>query len=292
MGHTPSPLRYPGGKIRLANFMKQIMVENDLLNGEYVEPYAGGAGIAWSLLFDSYVSVVHINDINKSLSAFWNSVFNETESLCQLIQDTPVTIQSWHKQKSIQKDPSKASTLELGFSTFFLNRTNRSGIILGGIIGGKDQDGVYKLDARYNKEKLIRRIEKIASYKNKVRLYNSDALDFISSILPTIPERSLIYLDPPYYKKGANLYEDHYKHNDHVAIARSIQNITQNWIISYDNTPEIQSIYDGYEKVIYELSYSTAKRYSGAEVIFFSPKLSISKNQSPLLFDEPQQATL
>jgi DNA adenine methylase len=285
---TPSPLRYPGGKIRLANFIKQIMVDNNLIGGEYVEAYAGGAGIAWSLLFDDYVTKIHINDINKSISAFWYSVFHETESLCQLIRDTPITLQSWNKQKAIQKDSSNSTKLELGFSTFFLNRTNRSGIIGGGIIGGKGQDGFYKLDARYKTAISIKKIEKIATYKNKVKLYNLDAIKLINKIIPTIPQQSLIYLDPPYYNKGAELYENHYDHDGHLAIARTLSNIHHKWVISYDNVSQIQAMYKGYRKLVYQLKYSTATSRTGSEIIFFAPNLIVPKKQSPLLFDKPQ----
>jgi len=286
--NTPSPFRYPGGKIRLANFIKQIIIDNDLVGGDYIEAYAGGASIAWSLLFDDYVNRVHINDINKSISAFWYSVFYETEALCRLIQDTPVTVQSWKKQKAIQKDSSNSSKLELGFSTLFLNRTNRSGIIGGGMIGGINQDGLYKLSARYKKVELISKIEKIAGYKSKVRLYSIDALQLIKNVIPTISQRSIMYLDPPYYSKGAELYENHYDHDGHVAVANTLKTIKQNWIISYDNVSKIRAMYKGYKRIVYKLSYSALKQYSGAEVIFFSPKLSIHKNQSPLLFDKPK----
>lgn len=292
MGYTTSPLRYPGGKTRLSNFIKQIILDNDLLDGDYVEVYAGGAGIAWSLLFDGYVDTVHINDINKAVFSFWFSVFNQTDDLCRLIKDTPVTMETWHQQKSIQSNSANSSSLELGFSTFFLNRTNRSGIIWAGVIGGKNQEGNYKLDARYNKANLIGRIEKIALYRNHVNIYALDAIKFIKSVLPNISERSLLYLDPPYYQKGAGLYEHHYVHDDHVAVAKAMLDVKQKWIISYDNTPEVQGIYNGYKNTIYQISYSTAKRYSGSEIIFFSPNMNILNHESPLLFKEPQKREL
>lgn len=289
MGFTTSPLRYPGGKTRLSNFIKQTIIDNGLLGGHYVETYAGGAGVAWSLLFDGYVEKVHINDLNTSVYAFWETVFNDTDALCKLIKDTPVTMQTWQEQKNIQTNPGIFSRLELGFSTFFLNRTNRSGIIWGGVIGGKNQDSEYKLDARYNKAALIKRVQKIALHKEKVHLYNLDALIFTTNLLPTIPEKSLVYFDPPYYKKGAKLYENHYKHEDHISIAKAIKEIKQKWIVSYDNVQEIQSIYDGYKKVTYDLSYSTANRYSGSEVVFFSNNITVPKSQSPLLYAKPKR---
>ena len=225
-----SPLRYPGGKAQLANFVKLIYRQNNLLDGHYVEPYAGGASVALALLFHEDASEIHITDLSKSVYAFWHSVLNETESLCDLIRDTAVTVEEWNRQKEIQGQVETAPLLELGFSTFFLNRTNRSGIINGGIIGGKDQDGEWKIDARFNKATLIARIKKIARYRRRINLYNKDASDFLRVILPTLPVTTLVNLDPPYFVKGQGLYEDYYQPEDHADVARLVSQITQPWI--------------------------------------------------------------
>lgn len=277
-----SPLRYPGGKGMLANFTKLVVSQNDLLDGHYVEVYAGGAGIAWTLLFDEYVQHVHINDISKSVYAFWKSVLEYTDELCKLIQDTPVTMDVWNRQKEVQSKLDGHSILDLGFSTFFLNRTNRSGILKGGVIGGKGQLGKWKIDARFNKRDLIARIQRIARYSGRINVYNCDASDFIRDNVSKLPKRSLVYLDPPYYVKGEGLYEDHYTHEDHVRIAKLVvSRIKQPWIVSYDNTPQITEIYSGFRNIKYDLSYSAQERYSGSEIIFFSRELKIPTVNNP-----------
>lgn len=277
-----SPLRYPGGKGMLTNFMKLVVSHNDLLDGHYGEIYAGGAGIAWPLLFEEYVRHVHINDLNKPVFAFWKCVLEKTDELCGFIHDTPVTIKEWIRQKAIQADPENHSWLELGFSTFFLNRTNRSGIINGGVIGGKAQNGKWKLSARFNKADLIARIQCIARYTKRISIYNHDAANFIRHILPFLPGKALVYLDPPYYVKGQGLYEDHYLHEDHAKIARLVsKRIKQLWIVSYDNTPEIVRLYGNYRNMRYDLSYSAQGRYSGSEIMFFSNNLAIPQVSDP-----------
>jgi DNA adenine methylase len=157
-----TPLRYPGGKGKLTGYIKLILNQNNLVGGHYVEPYAGGAGIALALLLDKYVSRIHLNDLNPAVHTFWRIVLDEPDALCKLISITDVTIEEWHKQKAIFADPKNHSPLEIAFSTFFLNRTNRSGIILGGVIGGKNQGGTWKLNARFNKPELIDRIDRVA----------------------------------------------------------------------------------------------------------------------------------
>ena len=277
-----TPLRYPGGKGKLTPYLKLILEQNDLLDGHYVEPYAGGAGIALNLLVEGYASCIHLNDLNTSVFAFWHSVINHSEELCKNICDVKITIDEWNKQKSVLKDPSNHSLVEIGFSTFFLNRTNRSGILLGGVIGGKNQEGIWKLDARFNKEDLIRRIEKIALLRNHISLYNLDATEVIQTVLPTLPQKTLVYLDPPYYVKGQGLYQNHYQHNDHLIIANLVKDkIKRPWIVSYDHTTEIDGMYTGCRKITYGINYSAQNRYEGAEVMFFSDNLILPDVRNP-----------
>jgi len=278
-----TPLRYPGGKGKLSNFIKLVLGENGLIDGHYIEPYAGGAGIAFDILFLEYVRHIHINDISLPLYAFWHSVLNDTESLLKLIVDTPVTVKQWQCQKEVQSHPENHTLLELGFSTFFLNRTNRSGILSGGIIGGKQQTGEWKIDARYNKTELIHRITRIARQRERISLYRMDALDFIDNILPDIQHKALVYIDPPYFHKGQDLYENHYQPQDHAEVARRITTrITQKWIVSYDNTVEIRTLYDGYEQLVYGIRYSAAERYEGSETMIFCPNLIVPSVGNPV----------
>jgi DNA adenine methylase len=275
-----SPLRYPGGKGKLANFLKLLFLHNNLLGYAYVETYAGGASVALSLLYEEYASHIHINDLNRSIYAFWSTVLNDTDNLCRLIQDTEVTIEQWHRQKSVQQDAS-ANTLDLAFSTFFLNRTNRSGIINAGVIGGKAQSGIWKLDARYHKKDLIKRVEKVARHRSRITLTQHDAAHYIRNVMATLPLNALAYLDPPYYVKGEGLYEHFYQHENHVEIAKLISTVRQPYVISYDAAPQIDRLYRGYSKLSYDIHYSAGEKNLGAEIMFFSPTLRCPPVDSP-----------
>ena len=265
----------------MAGFMKLVVRQNKLFDGQYAEVYAGGAAIAWSLLFGEYVQDVHINDLNGSIYAFWRSVFDHTDELCGLIESADVSMQEWHRQREVQATSATRSLLEVGFSTFFLNRTNRSGILEGGVIGGKEQTGKWKLDARFNKADLVARIRRIARYRDRVHTYRTDAADFIREQLPRLPQDTLVYLDPPYYQKGAELYEDHYNANDHSRIAGLVANIGQPWIVSYDAVPEVNRLYGHFRFLEYKVSYSAQNRYAGAEVMFFGPSVQVPKIKDP-----------
>lgn len=275
-----SPLRYPGGKGRLSNFLADVVRLNGLVDGHYAEPYAGGASIAIALLFLELVERVHINDINSAVHAFWQAVLNQTDALCRMIHETPVDMDQWRRQRAVQDDPD-APPLAVAFSTFFLNRANRSGIIRGGVIGGKGQTGNWKIDARYNKAELTRRIQKIAKYGKRIALYNQDASAFLQRTLPKLPDRTLVYLDPPYWVKGKGLYEDHYTPEDHAEIARIVRLIRQSWVVSYDNVPEIRALYAGLRHETFGLHYSAHDRYRGTEVMVFRDGLIVPDEIRP-----------
>lgn len=274
-----TPLRYPGGKGKLAAFIKRLISTNRLQDGEYIEPFAGGAAVGLELLCHEYVSRIHINDISRPLYAFWNSVLERTDELCRLIRDTPRTVEAWDVQKQIFNAEANHDLLTVGFATFFLNRTNRSGILNGGIIGGRDQTGPWKIDARYNADELVYRIEYIARLKKKISLTRIDAAKFVKAGIKTWPAKSLIYCDPPYYVKGRDLYYHFYEHEDHEHIASLMkeQVVEQRWIVSYDNVSEIRELYEGCPRVIYGIGYSARNVREGSEAMFFSENLSVPK---------------
>ena len=282
-----SPLRYPGGKNKLSAFIVKICIDNNI-NGHYVEPYSGGASVALFLLLEGFVNKITINDKDRAIYAFWYCVLNKTKDLCDKIERTEITIAEWRKQKEIQTKKEKADLLELGFSTFFLNRTNRSGIINGGMIGGVEQNGDYLIDCRFNKEELIQRIKKIASRKKDIRLYKKDALKLIEKIQKEALDTNIIfYFDPPYFDKGSSLYMNHYKDKNHKLVSEKIKNITNiNWIVSYDNVPEIKELYFDCNRKEYSFKHTAYNARLGQEILFFSPTLKQPdiENWNPVFF--------
>ena len=266
-----SPLRYPGGKNRLSSFISQICVDNQI-NGHYIEPFAGGASVALYLLLENKVNKITINDVDKSIYAFWYSVLHNSKKLCKLIEKTPITVKEWKKQKEIQRNKKNHSLLKLGFSTLFLNRTNFSGIIKGGPIGGLNQKGKYKICCRFNKEEVIKKIKRIANEKNRINLFNLDAIDLINKIqIEQGTPNTIFYFDPPYYLKGSTLYLNFYKDKDHKRLSRAIKKIKNSyWIVSYDNTKEINKIYSWVKKkMFFSLTHFAHKPKDGNEVLFF-----------------------
>ena len=256
--------------------MKAIVRANALSDGRYVEPYAGGAAVAWALLITGVVRRVSINDISLPIYAFWHSVLNATDELCRLIQDRPLTVEEWDKQKNVFRRSDQVDYLSLGFSFFFLNRTNRSGILNGGVIGGRNQNGKWKIDARFNRSDLIYRIKKIASLRSRIELTKLDAVEFIKNNSNRFVDKTLLYIDPPYFEKGRFLYYDAYKSDDHSTVAGAVRGLKGlKWVVSYDDVRPIHDLYAKSPWLQYTLSYSARNITRGREVMFFSPKLVV-----------------
>jgi Site-specific DNA methylase len=270
---TSSPLRYPGGKSSLFELTSTIMRTNGLERGHYAEPFAGGCGLALSLLYAGLVAEIHINDLDPAIWSFWNSVLNDTDALIAKVAETPVTIEEWHHQRDIHRGQNTRDTLALGFSTFFLNRTNRSGIIKGGgVIGGLNQSGNYKIDCRYNVDDLVKRIRRISVYKDRIHLTNEDAVHFLKNC-SNLPNNSLLFIDPPYFKKGPGLYTSSYKPDDHAGLSDVVLRLKSPWIVTYDDVPQIRELYASREQYCFDLYYSLQQKRTGTELLVTSPGL-------------------
>lgn len=272
-GRYHSPLRYPGGKGKVANYFKVLLMENDLLGIDYVEPYAGGASVALSLLYEDYVGHIHINDLNAGVHAFWHAALHQTGELCRRIETTQVTMDEWRRQRDVYR-AGAADPLDLAFAVFFLNRTNRSGIIAGGVIGGQQQTGAWKLDARYNTTELVKRIRKIGRHRDRITLTHLDAAALLEQGV-TSADDVFFYLDPPYFVKGEGLYDNFYAAEDHQAVATAVLALEHPWVVSYDAAPEIIQMYGAARSIRYRLSYSAHERQAGSEVMFYSDDLGI-----------------
>lgn len=287
-----SPLRYPGGKSLMTNFFVSLFRENGLQNIAYAEPYAGGAGAAINLLMQNVVGDIFINDANIGIFSFWDSLINDSEHFIQTIKNIPVTITEWHRQRAILKSSVEPS-FELGVAVFFLSRTNRSGVINGGAIGGATEErqklAKYKIDCRFNKKDLLQRLRAISERSAHIRVSNMDALDFLRALDYNV----FVYLDPPYYAKGKCLYMNHYTDEDHRNLAKFLQNSAHfRWILSYDDVPQIRELYSSLELYRFPLKYTVEMKRIGYELlthsqnIIFPESLQIKRPQSGIIHIE------
>jgi DNA adenine methylase len=274
MPTTYTPLRYPGGKSKLGPFLAQVFTANKLIDGLYAEPYAGGAGAGLFLVFRGYATRFLLNDIDRGVVSFWRAVLNHNERFASLIEKVPLTVAEWDRQKDAYA--TERQGFNLGFAFFYLNRTNRSGIMNAGIIGGRKQASEWGIDARFTREDLARRVRALAAFRRNISVSRLDALDFLQGIASERrSRRTLVYLDPPYFRKGQDLYTNFYTPADHAAIADRLAGFRLPWLLTYDDCPEIRKLYRRLRVYESEVTYSAREKTRGREIVVLAPYLKL-----------------
>lgn len=283
MPYTYTPLRYPGGKNALAGYLREVMKANGLRYPNYVEPYCGGSGAALNLLFSEVVSDIYLNDIDPAIYSFWRFCLKDPEALCDRIASARFTIEEWISQRRRLRQRGVRSSVGRAFAALYLNRVNRSGILRGGIIGGRQQNGKWKMDARFNKEDLIAKVRQIARHRHRIHVSRMDAATFLRRMAATLPGKTFVYLDPPYVQKGQSLYTNHYDEDDHAEIAKILRSeLKHPWVVSYDKCAVVQRLYRGLQQVTYTLNYSAHHdNRKGSEMIVFGPDVKAPAHLNP-----------
>ena len=262
-----SPLRYPGGKSAMAGLLNRVRVANQLRDRDFAEPYAGGAGAALTLLFRGEAPAIHINDADEAVSDIWWAVLERIEQFSEMIYTAPLTLDEWLRQRAIYRDPGSASRLERAFAAFYLNRCNHSGIIRnGGPIGGIEQTGKWRLDARFNREGLVKRCQRVARQRSRIHLSALDGMEFLQGLAGT---GTFFFIDPPYFGKGPTLYLNALDPPYHAALARALRTVNDSpWVLTYDNCPEVRVLYEDWAAIrSYSLRYSASLRRRGGELM-------------------------
>jgi DNA adenine methylase len=270
-----SPLRYPGGKARIASFATEILASQSPRPRRYAEPFAGGAGSALTLLVGDHVDFIHINDLNPGIAAFWRCVFNQTKRLIKRIEDTEVSLDTWYRAREIYGNPRRHGDLELGFATFFLNRCNRSGILNARPIGGLQQMGRWKIDARFNRDNLAERIAYIGSYRRRVELTELDARHFLAGLSPHRRD-VLVYVDPPYLGQGDDLYLDRLSAEDHHDLATKLQRSKLKWFLTYDADDRVTNeLYVNFRCAEFDIKHTAQLNHMGTEFVVFADTIAV-----------------
>ncbi len=265
-------MRYPGGKARLAPWMAWSFRQNGIRRPVFVEAYAGGAGASIYLLANNYVSRIEINDIDPAVAAFWRSAIYRSADFANRIERIPVTLEERDRQREVLKDANRYSDFDLGFAAWYLNRVNYSGIIRGGggAIGGRRQTGAYKLDARFKKSSLIRTILALGQRSSQIRVHQLDALDFLEQVIPEGAQNFCVFLDPPYFHKSEDLYQNCFDLEDHRKVSETVRQLGIPWIMTYDRCSEIADLYRGLKHHEFSVTtYAGLKRGESDEILIY-----------------------
>ncbi len=270
-----SPLRYPGGKARFTPFIKGLIRAQKPRPTVYAEPFAGGAGAALQLLVDEVVESIRINDLSPGIAAMWRAVFQQADAFARRIETEPVTLEAWHQHRDVYLNPGGRDDLTLGFSTFFLNRCNRSGILTARPIGGLNQDGNWKIDARYTRTELAGRIRYLGQFRRRVRLSQLDARDFIRD-LEADADKVLLYIDPPYIGPGDQLYLDKLSFEDHRELAGLLLDTELRWFLTYDVDERItDDLYPNLRCAQFNIKHTAQTQHIGTEYAVFGDEIKV-----------------
>lgn len=268
-----SPLRYPGGKAALAGFFGQIISRLGIQSATYVEPYAGGAGAAMALLRQNMVERLVINDVDPAVYCFWLSVTSQPGPFAAKIADAPLNVEEWRHQKEIYRAADESDPLALGFAFFYLNRTNRSGILNAGPIGGVKQDGNYKIDARFNRAQLAQRVAAIGDLASRITVLGMDGMSVVQRYV--VDPAAFVYIDPPYVEMGGSLYLNAFTHRDHADLAEELDRQPDgNWVVTYDPSDFIRRLYQQHDLREYQLSYSARRTGRTSELMITSTSVA------------------
>ena len=284
-----NPLRYPGAKSKLYEYVRDLLGQENLHNCTFIEPFAGSCALSLKLLENGDIGHAIVNERDPLIYSFWVSVFEHTDELIDLIENTPITLDQWYHYADYRKPENLfgKTIVEKGFAGLFLNRTNFSGILNANPLGGKAQSSQYTIDCRFNREKLTTSVRQLSLFADKITVCNQDALDFMKHRLKNRkPNSFFVYIDPPYYKAGPELYRYYYTYDDHRALANYIKPKAFPWLISYDDAPEIHELYETSTFVDLHMDYSVHTSRKGSELLISNLEIP------PLVQEERQQIIL
>lgn len=262
-----TPFRYPGSKSSFTNVVKKIITYNRLENSVLIEPYAGSAAVTLALISEGICSKAIIGERDPLLYSFWKVVFSNPKTLIERVKKSNIDLQTWQSLQPLLRvdNPKDHDLNELAFAALFLNRTNFSGVMHAGPIGGKSQTSAYKIDCRFNKADLIQRIIGINKLKSRIKVKFGDALKLIEKSKNI--ENSIFYIDPPYFLQGPKLYRHNYNTTQHMELAAVLNECKFNWILSYDSHSVIRNLYENQSHVLTPFQYSTRKPKSENELL-------------------------
>lgn len=266
----------------MSGLLREIRRVNACGDLEIAEPFAGGAGASLGLLFLEEAPAIHINDADPAIRDFWWALLNRANTFIQEIDRVAVDMPEWLRQRDIYRSPQTRSRFRRGFSAFYLNRCNRSGIVMnGGPIGGVHQVGKWKIDARFNRDDLKRRCGKVAEYAERIHLSSDDGIALIKRLRK---EQVFFFIDPPYYDKGSTLYLNGLTPEYHKELAAQLHEMSEEpWVLTYDDCPEIRAMYQDWATVRpFSLRYTAAARRNGKEIMITPRWMRLPQHQNSM----------
>lgn len=269
-----SPLRYPGGKATMASWLGEMFSRQlGYMDVEvWLEPFAGGAGAALTLLDRDAVPEAWIVDANPAIAAFWQTVTGDGDALAARIERTTPTLGLYARSQGLLAEPDGADRFELGYAAFIVNRCSRSGII------APRSGAMSDIGARFNAAELADRIRHVASFGSRLRVIHGDGIGFIEDLngAAGIEDEVLAFCDPPYLREGNRLYRVGMDGDMHQRLADALHATPARWLLTYDNEPAVTDLlYPDHRVIAYDIRNNANRARIAREYAVLSHNLDV-----------------
>lgn len=296
--------RYPGGKSKLKKVISKHLSIYASENGlEYREPFFGGGsiGIEFLSMFSNRRRKIWINDKDSGIAALWTSVIRYPDLLKTMVIEFIPSVEAFYQYRDIltsisENLSSEQEIAKYGFMKLAVHQISYSGLGTksGGPLGGKKQGGKYKIDCRWSPEYICGKIDFLHRLLNEADVRGNQCanLDFMDLIKDQ--ERAILYLDPPYYEKGNDLYQYGFLESDHVRMANALRETNHAWLLSYDDCQEVRDLYDWavVERLDVNYSITANKDNDGGRSSRTKPELLIYPEKHASLLKYEQETKL
>lgn len=235
---------YIGGKSYVVAWLDSFI---DYNKKTYVELFAGGANLLW---YKKPHRIEIINDVYDNIVNFYIQLKTNYKALQNILTDIPYsrTLRNNIRQQGYSKD-----ALTRAAEWYYLQQSS---------FGGQESGGFAISYIKSKTETIQNRLKDFKWYSDRLRYVHIENKSY-SDILESIKNNSdiFIYADPPYIvRNDRSTYVHDFKIEDHINLAKQLNQMKCKVMLSYYLTPELKKFYSNWNIVIKEVYLSSKKQ--------------------------------
>lgn len=230
-----SPFRYPGGKTWLVPYVRQWLKSSEYHPFEFAEPFAGGAIVGLSMLFEQLARKLTLVEKDDDVASVWEAILSiQGERFAESI------VSFEFSERSVREVLSKRprNLFERAFQTILKNRVQRGGILASGAGFVKQGENGRGMASRWYPRTLGRRITAIHEQRHLIRFIHGDGIEFIREREGR--KEMVLFIDPPYTVAGRRLYT--HSEVNHEELFQVVADTKGDFLMSYDNAEPVRKL--------------------------------------------------
>ncbi len=232
-----SPFRYPGGKTWLVPLVRRWLGSCTKPAKHLAEPFAGGAIIALSALFDRLTEKITLIERDVNVGSVWQIIVNgDAPELAKRIIDFNCT--EANALKVLKNEYLPDDILSRAFATIVRNRVQRGGIMAPGASLMRNGENGRGVASRWYPETLRNRLLDLHLLHMSIQFHSGDGIKFIENNATN--EDISWFIDPPYTVAGRRLYL--HSDIDHEELFEATSKIEGRFMMTYDNNEQIRRL--------------------------------------------------